>query len=29
MQWYAQAGIITTNTKVKIDLTLPELSATK
>ena len=29
MQWYTQAGSISTNLKVKIDFTLPELSATK
>ena len=29
MQWHAQAGSITTNLKVKIYFTLPELSATK
>ena len=27
MQWHTQAGIITTNIKVKIDFTLTELSA--
>ena len=29
MQWHTQAGKITTNLKVKIDFTLPEISATK
>ena len=29
MQWHTQAGSITTNLKVKIDFTLPELSTTK
>ena len=29
MQWHTQAGKITTNSKVKIDSTLPELSTTK
>ena len=29
MQWHIQAVNITTNLKVKIDFTLPELSATK
>ena len=29
MQWQKQADNITTNMKVKIDLTLPEFSATK
>ena len=29
MQWPTQAGIITTNLKVKIDFTLPGISATK
>ena len=29
MQWHTQAGNITTNQKVKINVTLPELSATK
>ena len=28
MQWQTQAGNITTNNKVKIDFTLPALSAT-
>ena len=28
MQWHMQAGIITTNKKVKIDFTLPEIIAT-
>ena len=28
MQWHTQAGNITTNLKVKVDFTLPELSAT-
>ena len=27
MQWHTQAGNITTNLKVKVDFTLPELSA--
>ena len=27
MQWHTQAGNITTNLKVKVDLTLPALSA--
>ena len=27
MQWYAKAGHITTNSKVKVDFTLPELRA--
>ena len=29
MQWHTQAGSITTNLKVKIDFTLPGLSAEK
>ena len=29
MKWHTQAGNITTNLKVKIDLTLPEFSATE
>ena len=29
MQWHTQAGSITTNLKVKIDFTFPEISATK
>ena len=29
MQWHTQLGSITTNLKVKIDFTLPELSTTK
>ena len=29
MQWHMQVGKITTNLNVKIDFTLPELSATK
>ena len=29
MQWHMQAGIINTNLKVKIDFTLPYISATK
>ena len=29
MQWHTQADIISTNLNVKIDFTLPELSATK
>ena len=29
IQWHTQSGNITTNLKVKIDFTLPELSATK
>ena len=29
MQWHTQADSINTNLKVKIDFTLPELSATK
>ena len=29
MQWYTEAGKITTYPKVKIDFALPELSATK
>ena len=29
MQWQMQAVYINTNSKVKIDFTLPELSATK
>ena len=29
MQWHTQAGKITTNSKVKIDFTLPELRTTK
>ena len=29
VKWHAQEGNITTNIKVKIDFTLPELSATK
>ena len=29
IQWYTQAGSITNNINVKIDFTLPELSATK
>ena len=29
MQWHTQAGSISTNMKVKIDFTLPELSTTK
>ena len=29
MQWHSQDGNITTNLKVKIYFTLPELSATK
>ena len=28
MQWYTQAGNVTTNLKVKVDFTLPALSAT-
>ena len=28
VQWHAQAGNITTNINVKVDFTLPELSAT-
>ena len=29
MQWHTQAGGITTNLKVKVDLTLPKLSTNK
>ena len=29
MQWHTQEGCIATNIKVKIDFTLPELSATR
>ena len=29
MQWQTQAGNITTNLKVKLDSTLPEISVTK
>ena len=29
MQWHTQVGITTANIKVKIDFTLPELSATQ
>ena len=29
IQWHTQSGNITTNMKVKIDFTLPELSMTK
>ena len=29
MQWYKQAVKITTNSKVRIDFTLPEINATK
>ena len=29
MQWHTQAGKITTNTRIKIDFTLTELSGTK
>ena len=29
MQWYTQADKMTTNSKVKIDFTLPELSTTE
>ena len=28
MQWHTQSGNITTNLKVKLDFTLPKLSAT-